>query len=247
MSNSRAFALDESSAINFKPYDSSNHKAQLVDFIRLVDNHAIIPPKIKVNPLRDLANKYLNILNCSKSSIPHSFSEGSIKQPARCCSITSKNSIYRCCSITSKNSIYSQAISGKISITGKGLCGSITSQNPFKIVQAQCCQGFCLALSQAIYYSPPITRKIYSWPITSQTISTIKIYSWPITSQTQTIKAIKTERKTHISPKTKKISFPVPKTCPFSKSITSTKTANSITDEQETPRDFCKIAAHQIQ
>ncbi|KAA1135612.1 hypothetical protein PGTUg99_026008 [Puccinia graminis f. sp. tritici] len=75
MSNSRAFALDESSAINFKPYDSSNHKAQLVDFIRLVDNHAIIPPKIKVNPLRDLANKYLNILRGRAPSPDHEFHE----------------------------------------------------------------------------------------------------------------------------------------------------------------------------
>ncbi|KAA1117530.1 hypothetical protein PGT21_013361 [Puccinia graminis f. sp. tritici] len=230
MSNSRAFALDESSAINFKPYDSSNHKAQLVDFIRLVDNHAIIPPKIKVNPLRDLANKYLNILigrspggqDCSKSRHPSLLLRGVDQQPADGCSITSNELILGCCSITSRTQSYSQAISGKISISGRASVGSITSQTPSKIVQAQCCRASVSPSPKQIYYSPPITRKILLVAITSQTISTIRSTRGQSPARPRPSKP-SNRKKNHISPKTKKISFPVPKTCPFSKSITSTQ------------------------
>ncbi|KAA1066832.1 hypothetical protein PGT21_000064 [Puccinia graminis f. sp. tritici] len=207
MSNSRAFALDESSAINFKPYDSSNHKAQLVDFIRLVDNHAIIPPKSRLTLCVNLANKYLNILTSLTPS-----PRGRSNSRPDAASITSKNSIYRCCSITSKNSIYSQAISGKISITGKGLCGSIHQPKPpSRSSKRSAARASVSPSPKQSTTPPPITRKIYSWPITSQTISTIKIYSWPITSQTQTIKAIKTERKPTSPPRRRRSSFPVPR------------------------------------
>ncbi|KNZ55125.1 hypothetical protein VP01_275g8 [Puccinia sorghi] len=38
---------------------SANHKAQLLDFIYQVKPHSKLPPKIKVSPLRHLANRCL--------------------------------------------------------------------------------------------------------------------------------------------------------------------------------------------
>ncbi|EFP93973.2 uncharacterized protein PGTG_19573 [Puccinia graminis f. sp. tritici CRL 75-36-700-3] len=65
---------DEAASIDFEPYNPANHKAELASFIYKVDSHAIIPSKIKVDPLRDLAQEYLDrlILRQSAQNSPHS-------------------------------------------------------------------------------------------------------------------------------------------------------------------------------
>ncbi|KAA1071962.1 hypothetical protein PGT21_024107 [Puccinia graminis f. sp. tritici] len=57
MTKSKKRAPGQPASTDFSPYDSSNHKAQLIDFIRAVDIHAIIPSKIRVDALRDLAQE----------------------------------------------------------------------------------------------------------------------------------------------------------------------------------------------
>ncbi|KAH9455834.1 hypothetical protein Pst134EB_012069 [Puccinia striiformis f. sp. tritici] len=72
MSSSKRCPPDELALLQFKPYNTANHKSDLSAFIYKVEPHTKIPTKIKVDALRHLANEYLTKLKLRSVDSPHS-------------------------------------------------------------------------------------------------------------------------------------------------------------------------------